>query len=231
MTAPPMLESHRSNYIDAYPLLQTDLLPEYSSLSEKVSITFDALLSRVFRPDKGDLESATATRIFNGWAKSVHRPNFAPNLSGLQRVFEPIRRAYYYLPISTGRVAASFENGLGPITEDIAPYVRAIMIFDGRLKQYRDNLHAVWAQEQGSGETRTRKTRASRAALEGSDKGSTRRERWFPDDTNFFLVQGTGVPEWQHILFQMGYFHVQPAVEATEEPEDHEMSGQALVGL
>ncbi|KAJ6129121.1 hypothetical protein N7512_001901 [Penicillium capsulatum] len=224
-TTPPMLESHRSNYSDAYPLLQTDVRPEYTSLCENMSITFDALLSRVFRAEKEDLESTTATQIFNGWAKSAHRLGFTPSVSGLQKVFEPVRRAYYYLPVSTGRVAASFENGLGPIIEDIAPYVRAIMVFDVRLKQYRDHLHAIWAQQQGPGETRTRTTRASRAALEGSDKGSTRRERWFPDDTNYFLVQGTGMPEWQRILFQMGHFHVESLVETPNERGDHARSG------
>lgn len=127
-------------------------------------------------------------------------------------------RANYSMPIPTGRLAPSFENGFAPIAEDIAPYVRAIMGYDGRLKEYRDNLSAAWSQGQGV----KRKTRASRAALEGGNKASTRRERWFPDDTNYYEVQATGRPEWQQILFDMGHFHVQPIVESaggnTEPP-------------
>lgn len=227
ITAPPMVESHRSNYVEAYPLLQVDLQPEYTSLSETIGITFDTLLSRVFRLASEDLESATASRIFNSWTKTAgRRLSFPPTIAGFQSVFEPIRKANYSMPIPSGRLGASFENGLGPITEDLAPYIRAIMVFDGRLKQYRDQLHAIWAQEQGYGEKRTRTTRASRAALERSDKASTRKERWFPDDTNYFRVQATGKPEWQQILFQMGHFHVQPAVEATEGPvDDDAMNG------
>jgi len=215
-SAPPMLESHRSNYVDAHPLLQSDLLPEYNALSEQISVASAALISRAFRPTNEDIESACTNRISNGWGQlAVKRQVFPSTKSGFQKVFDPIIKARH--STSTGRLAPSFENGLATITEDLAPYIRAIMVFDGRLKIYRDNLHAAWAQEQGRGEVRARTTRASRAALEGSDKAFTRKERWFPDETNYYLVQGTGKPEWQHALFQQGHFHVQPAVEVVSD--------------
>lgn len=212
-SAPPMLESHRSNYVDAHPLLQSDLLPAYNALSEEISIASAALISHVFRPNDHDIESACTTRISNGWGQlAMKRQVFPSTKPGFQKIFDPIIKARH--STSTGRLASSFDNGLASITEDLAPYIRAIMVFDGRLKIYRDNLHAAWAQEQGRGEVRARTTRASRAALEGSDKAFTRKERWFPDETNYYLVQGTGKPGWQHALFQEGHFHVQPAVEA-----------------
>ncbi|KAJ6095956.1 hypothetical protein N7486_006702 [Penicillium sp. IBT 16267x] len=219
-SAPPMLESHRSNYVDAHPLLQSDLLPEYDLLSEDISIASAALISRTFRPTSNDIESVCTNRISTGWGQlATRRQVFPSTTSGFQKVFGPIMQTRH--STSTGRLAPSFEHGLATITEDLAPYIRAIMVFDGRLKIYRDNLHAAWVQEQGRGEVRARTTRASRAALEGSDKAFTRKERWFPDETNYYLVQGTGKPEWQHALFQMGYFHVQPAVEV-ESDGDHE---------
>ncbi|KAJ5371345.1 uncharacterized protein N7496_007437 [Penicillium cataractarum] len=215
-SAPPIPESHRANYIDAHPLLQADLLPQYSCLSESISTAFDSFISRVFRPKSEDMESAGAGRIFNAWAQSAARQSISPPIAkGFRKVFEPIMRTSYSASLSTGRPAPSFENGLAPITEDIAPYVRAIMVFDGRLKQYRDNLFAAWSQEQGrTGEKQMRKTRASRAALEGGNKASTRRERWFPDDTNYYGIQRTGRLEWQQILFDMGHFHVQPVADS-----------------
>ncbi|KAJ5760317.1 hypothetical protein N7520_007473 [Penicillium odoratum] len=222
VSSPPMLESHRSNYVDAHPLLQSDLLPEYSSLSENISMTSAALISRTFRPTDDDIESVYTTRISNGWGQLAARRQIYPSTKpGFQKVFGPIMRARHNT--STGRLAPSFEHGLSTITEDLAPYIRGIMVFDCRLKVYRDNLHAVWAQEQGQGEVRARTTRASRAALEGSDKAFTRRERWFPEDTNYFSVQGTGKSDWQQALFQMGYFHVQPAVQVANDG-DHERS-------
>lgn len=125
------------------------------------------------------------------------------------------------MPIPTGRLSPSFENSLAPITEDIAPYVRGIMAFDGRLKQYRNTLSAIVSTQRENGEKPGRTTRASRAALEGGDKASTRKERWFPGDTNYFWVQGTGKPEWQDALYQMGHFHVQPTMESNEDVDDH----------
>jgi hypothetical protein len=215
-SAPPISESHRTNYTDAHLLLQADLLPEYPSLSESISTTFGSLISRVFRPKAEDIESSGAGRIFNGWAQSAARQSVSPSTAkDFRKVFEPIIRANYSTSLAVGRAAPSFENGLAPITEDIAPYVRAIMVFDGRLKVYRDNLFAAWSQGQGgSGDKRMRKTRASRAALEGGNKASTRKERWFPDDTNYYGIQGTGRPEWQQILFDMGHFHVQLVAES-----------------
>lgn len=221
VSAPPPPEIHRSNYIEAYPLLHADVRPEYSALSETVSITFDALLSRVFRAKPEDIEASGVDRIFNGWSQLAARRHRCPTtLTAFQRIFEPIMRANYTMPLPTGRLAPSFENSLAPITEDTAPYVRAIMVFDGRLKEYREKLMAIWSKEPGNGEKRKRTTRASRAALEGGHKSTMRKERWFPDDTNYFWVQSTGMPEWQDVLFRLGHFHVQPSTESTEDTGD-----------
>lgn len=127
-------------------------------------------------------------------------------------------RTKYSTPSS--RPGLSFENGIAPVTEDIAPYVRAIMAFDARLEHYRDTLTAAWSRERGKDKMRGRTTRASRAALEGGDKASTRKERWFPEDTNYLWVQNTGSPEWQQVLFEMGHFHVQPSVESVDDTGD-----------
>lgn len=125
--------------------------------------------------------------------------------------FEPIMRADHIFPPPTGRLAPSFENGMAPISEDLAPYIRAIVAFDLRLEQHRLELSGLLSQ--GGGTKRMRKTRASRAALEGGDKANTRRERWFTNDINPSLVLATGGKEWQDILVQNGYFNVMPVVE------------------
>jgi hypothetical protein len=130
-------------------------------------------------------------------------------------------RADYSIPTPTARHAPSFENGLAPITEDLAPYIRAIMSFDGRLHQYRYNLFALTVQDSGRGEQRSRNTRASRAALEGGDKASVRRERWFTADLPYYKVQATAGPDWQEALFRMGHFHIEPLIEASSERIDH----------
>lgn len=217
ISVPPLPEGHRSNFTEGYPLLHADLQPEHTLLSEAISTTFDALLSQVFRPNRReDTESTHATRVVNRLLASLSRQSTPPSsVSEFQRAFEPIMRASYTMPVPTGRLVSSFENGLSPMTEDLAPYIRGIMAFDGRLKEYRDSLSLLIAHDHGRGQKRGRTTRASRAALEGGDKASTRKERWFPDETNYYLVQSTGKPEWQDVLFQMGHFRVQPPVEST----------------
>ncbi|KAI2686391.1 hypothetical protein DTO013E5_17 [Penicillium roqueforti] len=230
ISAPPPPEGYKSNYVDDYPLLHTELRTEYSSFSEAVGTTFDALISRTFRPpNTEDLASSYATRLLNKAIISAMPPQTPPStLPQFQRIFEPIMRANYSNPTPTARHAPSFENGLAPITEDLAPYIRGIMVFDGRLQQYRERLFALTAQENGRGEKRSRTTRASRAALEGGDKASTRKERWFATDTPYYKVQATAGPEWQNVLFQMGYFHVQPAVEPSPERSDQVLEDQVI---
>ncbi|KAI2789434.1 hypothetical protein POX_d04923 [Penicillium oxalicum] len=216
-SSPPITETQRLNYIEAYPLLQADLLPDYSSLKPSITATFESLISLHFRPPIQNLEYASAGAIFNVWAQSTmrHRTPFS-NPQALRKTFEPIMRASQSAVSLPGRLAPSFENGIAPITEDIAPYVRAIMSYDGRLQEYRESLYAVLVQDNGGvPEKRKRTTRASRAALEGGSKASTRKERWFPDDMNYIAVQRTGRPEWQQHLYDMGHYHIQPAVDST----------------
>lgn len=168
------------------------------------------------------MESAYANQIFNGWRQyGARRQVFPSRLTEFQKVFEPLTRSNYAMPLMTGRPSPSFENSLSPITEDLAPYIRSIMVFDGRLKHYRDYLSALSNHQNRQGEKKQRNTRASRAALEGGNKASVRKERWFPDDTDYFLVQGTGNPEWQTFLFQMGHFHVQPVVQPVVQPSEN----------
>ncbi|KAJ5560887.1 hypothetical protein N7535_009084 [Penicillium sp. DV-2018c] len=226
ISAPAPPEGHQSNYLDSYPLLHTPLQVEYSSLSEAVSSTFEALINRTFRPSSsGDLEDLYANRALTKTITSASPPPSPPStLSQYQRIFEPIMRANYSNPTPTARHAPSFENGLAPITEDLAPYVRAIMVFDGRLQQYREQLSTLADQEHGRGKKRSRTTRASRAALEGGNKAFTRKERWLTRDTPYAKVQNTAGPEWQQALFQMGYFHVQPTVETSPEPSSGHVS-------
>ncbi|KAJ5329588.1 hypothetical protein N7452_009978 [Penicillium brevicompactum] len=228
VSAPPLPEGYRSNYLDNYPVLQTQLRTEYSSLSETISTTYQALLNKNFRPTASvDIESAYANRPLS---KTIIRANPPPaipsTLPQFQRIFESIMRANYSAPTPTARHAPSFENGIAPITEDLAPYIRAIMVFDGRLMQYRNSLFQL--QEPGPGEKRSRNTRASRAALEGGDKASVRKDRWFTVDAPYYKIQATAGPTWQQILFDMGYFRIGPTVQASLQGD--QISGPEMDG-
>lgn len=195
-------------------MLHADLKPDHAPLSAVVCTTFDALLRDVFRSGNGTAgESLQAARVL---AKTSQPSVSGPSKQEFRGAFEPIMRANYVFPLPTGRIAPSFENGIAPITEDLAPYVRAITAFDLRLEKYRLKLSGLLSQ--GANATkRMRKTRASRAALEGGDKAFTRKERWFGADTNPSRILATGNSEWQDILIQQGHFNIGPAVEQSRD--------------
>ena len=97
-----------------------------------------------------------------------------------------------------GPFISSLDGPLSIIFEDLAPYVRSIISCDIRLKEQRDRLEQLLSKE-GSHGKRLRTTRASRAALEGGNKASTRREKWFPDNPPFIPVLESGGDGWQEI--------------------------------
>jgi hypothetical protein len=123
---------------------------------------------------------------------------------------EPITRADYLIPLPTGRVAPSFENSIPAIAKDLAPYIRSIVAFDLRLEKFRLELSGL--RSSGSMKRKARTTRASRAALEGGSKNSTRRDRWFSADVHPNRILATGCKEWQEALVQQGHFTVQPCI-------------------
>ncbi|KAH8429398.1 uncharacterized protein LDX57_007062 [Aspergillus melleus] len=222
---PQLSEKQRTNYIEGHQLLTADLAPDYSSLSKAIGSTFGVLLDKVSRPNhQTNIEASQSTKVL----ANITRPKTpGPTPADFLRAFEPVMRADYVFPIPTGRLSPSFENGIGPIAEDLGPYIRAIMAFDLRLEQYRLQLSGLLSQQR-QGTKRVRKTRASRAALEGGSKSETRKERWFPTDTNPALILATGKPQWQDLLVQNGYFTItsvedvrqeasEPAVESSSE--------------
>ena len=99
------------------------------------------------------------------------------------------------LPVSPGRKAPSLDNAALSIVTEVAPYVRSIVSHDQRLEQIRHELSG------GHGAKRQRRTRASRAALEGGSKDSTRRDKWFPEGLDFLAVTATG-NGWQQMRLE-----------------------------
>lgn len=127
------------------------------------------------------------------------RPNVRSDYGG---IFEPIARFIKpVLGISKGPQISTFDGSLSSITEDLAPYVRSIVSYDLRLEEHRRLLSSVLSQPGKNGK-RQRTTRASRAALEGGSKAHTRRERWFPNNTNFDAVLQSGGERWQDIALK-----------------------------
>ena len=122
--------------------------------------------------------------------------------SAISPAFDPISRPpKAVLGIPKGPQISAFDGPLSVLAEDLAPYVRSIVSYDLRLEDQRHQLSSLFSQP-GKNRKKARTTRASRAALEGGSKAYTRRERWFPNNTNFDAVLETGGKEWQDVLQQ-----------------------------
>ena len=132
-------------------------------------------------------------------------------------VFEPIARSKNpILGVPKGPQISSFDGPLSIITEDLAPYVRSIVSCDLRLEERRRLLSSLPSQPGKNGK-RQRTTRASRAALEGGSKAHTRRERWFPKNTDLDSVLQSGGEGWQDIASQQAM--AEPSEEGIELDE------------
>lgn len=142
--------------------------------------------------------SRTANQTSNQWTmkkSDTQNPRYL-------MIREILNCAFSSLYESPKMPCQTFLTPVCQIVEDVAPYVRAIVSYDLRLEARRLHLSSLLSQG-GAGGKRQRTTRASRAALEGGSKSSTRRERWFPKDTNFTWILQTGGDDWQEIALRL----------------------------
>lgn len=143
-------------------------------------------------------------------------------------VFEPIARSIKpVLGIPKGPQISAFDGSISIITEDLAPYVRSIVSYDLRLEEQRGLLSSLLSQK-GQNSKRQRTTRASRAALEGGSKAHTRRERWFPNNTNFDSVLQSGGQGWQDIALKQAMTESSEGETVLDEGSRRDSVGSAM---
>lgn len=203
---PKLTEKARSNFVEGFGLLQADPVIDQTGVTEAIAFTIRASARRLMYPrDKGLIEPSLSddTSIHmiteNMQAPRSERPNARFNYAA---VFEPIARSNKpTLGIPKGPQISAFDGSLSVISEDLAPYVRSIVSYDLRLEEQRRVLSSLPSQPGKDGK-RQRTTRASRAALEGGSKAHTRRERWFPNATDFGSVLQSGGDGWQDIALK-----------------------------
>ena len=143
-------------------------------------------------------------------------------------VFEPIARSNKpILGVPKAPQISTFDGSLAIITEDLAPYVRSIVSYDLRLEEQRQLLSSMLSHPGKNGK-RQRTTRASRAALEDGSKAHTRRERWFPNNTDFDSVLRSGGEGWQNIALK--HAMAEPSGEGTglDEGSQRDSIGSAM---
>lgn len=94
-----------------------------------------------------------------------------------------------------------FDRTMKLIVLDIAPWVRGIVEFDNKLMQERLKLSNLLSE--GGKRKRMRTTRSAYSALEGGERRTTRRERYFGDCLNTAFVRRTAGDTWQEAVEAM----------------------------
>ncbi|KAF2719752.1 hypothetical protein K431DRAFT_321494 [Polychaeton citri CBS 116435] len=191
-TIRPMGEKAGAQYTEGLQVLQTDTLTDYLDVSRQLCATTSRLTINEFaKPNlecKASLLDALQSNKLPTSHASLTRKDFA--------CFDPISESeelsmsgHFSLQVS------SFDRPLVPIATDLAPYVRSIVQYDLALEEQRTLLSGI----DSSQNKRARTTRAARSALEGSQRASTRRERWFRQDLDVNAVLRTGGSQWPRL--------------------------------
>ena len=206
-TLPSITDKVRLSYTIDTPLLQVDPLTDFLNIDISLATQTHLLCQRLYpdlahspspAPSPANLEASYTQRILHHKAHPpthLIRTSFScfhplatpPSPFNPFPAHAPDSRTSY--PLSP----SSFDRTLYIVAHDLAPYVRAIVAHEQALETQRIRLGNLLS-EGGRGK-RVRSTRAARTAMEGGERGSKRRERWFHRDLNFELAMGTA-GEW-----------------------------------
>ncbi|KAL8742417.1 MAG: hypothetical protein Q9190_005097 [Brigantiaea leucoxantha] len=201
LSLPGLTDKSRLDFTEGMTLLHAEPLEDYTGLSSSMSLTLRAV-ARNFLQESHSFGNAVP---LNGHAIAEKLPLLAQKLrcpaevsrDDLIAAFEPLKRP----PKGTGTPTLSvFDLPTSILVTDVAPYIRSVVSYDQRLEEQRHQLNRL--TQSGRNGKRARTTRASLAALEGGSKANTRRERWFPNNTDFELVLQSGGTCWQDAALQ-----------------------------
>lgn len=168
-----------------------DFLCEAKSALDVLDDSIAPILASKIRdhcpPTRSSPRESIATRYLENLPYTVDRLSPYSILDTLAVLSEETRIG---LPGAPGRKSPTFDTCSTALVTEVAPYIRAIVVHDQELEQFRTEIN-VDGSSQGSNR-KQRKTRASRAAQEGTNKASTRRDKWFVEALDFNAVLATG---------------------------------------
>ncbi|KAI9793089.1 MAG: hypothetical protein M1816_000987 [Peltula sp. TS41687] len=200
-TQPVRSDLVRYDTVQGYSLLEVDPADEHDGLSTDLALYAKLAAKRLLRaikdehagdtqPHMGTFNQADLIELVTSKAQPQASSRDQLTRHDLSSAFDPISEASSATPTAPGALQCSeFDRTSSVIVEDLAPYVRAIVLHDVQLEDQRRQI-----QEQSS--KRLRMTRASRSALEGGSRSSMRRDKWFEGNLDPTVVLKTGSHEW-----------------------------------
>lgn len=214
-TSPEISDKARSNYIVGFPwtLVQADSVPDYANMDTRLAMTNQLLTHQIHSSLHNKDESADMLDGILIKSKSLEH-----NLiTAIQRNCSPdqppsqLTRATFSAALDSlaeasstslaapnAMTASSLDREFSIIVTEIAPYVRSIAAHDLTIEQQRMKVGNLLSA--GGGAKKMRMTRASRSAVEGGRRETTRRERWFDKALNLGMVLRTAGQGWGDVL-------------------------------
>ncbi|MCJ1462579.1 hypothetical protein MMC07_001181 [Pseudocyphellaria aurata] len=207
-TLPPLGEKSKVNFDDGSILLEADPVVDHSGISVSLGLALRLCARRILSSEGAGMRTAALNRDFGSRVIAGENQNLCIRKQNtrctLNAAVHPIARPLKLSPaMQKGAYISSFDGPTSILVEDLVPYVRSIVTYDVRLEDQRNQLNLSLSHGGRNGK-RIRTTRASRAALEGGNKQHTRRERWFPSNTDFSRILESGGIGWQDALWQSG---------------------------
>ena len=196
---PEISDKARGQYTEGLQLLQTDERIEYSSLSHELLNLSTMLTYRTTglwsSGDKRGEEQINAG-ILRNRTKTIESSRLTrQDFACFDPISAPLESAILGVPFMTPSV---FDGPIANVVLDLAPYVRSIAQFDKSLEEERYLLDRLTVD--GRSAKRARTTRAARSALYGSQRATTRRERWFTKNLDLDAVLATAGSNWPRIV-------------------------------
>ncbi|KAF5664144.1 ELG1-like protein [Fusarium heterosporum] len=198
---PGMPVKMRDDFIVGRRLLEADpkVMPHSPSIDLSVSLKSIAKskvlsVSCTLDTTSISLEPLTEKRVIQSLEHS-----FEPGTPSLKRIdlahaFDPIA-INEKIAVTSYLDPSVFDRTTKLIVLDVAPWVRGIVEFDSNLMQERLKLSNLLSE--GGTRKRMRTTRSAYSAMEGGERKTTRRERYFGDSLNTIFVRRTAGKGWQ----------------------------------
>ncbi|KAG8676861.1 hypothetical protein FPOAC2_02976 [Fusarium poae] len=202
---PKMPAKMRDDFILGRRLLEADPKISHTSLSVDLSLTLKSLARQTLLDTSLKTNMATGPFLNPLTEKRV--------IQSLEHSFEPqtpplnrMDLAYAFDPIAINEKAvyasyldpSVFDRTTDLIVLDVAPWVRGIVEFDSTLMQERLKLSNLLSE--GGTRKRMRTTRSAYSAMEGGERRTVRRERYFADTLNTVFVRHTAGQGWREAV-------------------------------
>ncbi|PNY26262.1 Telomere length regulation protein elg1 [Tolypocladium capitatum] len=202
-TLPALTTSVRDDFTIGRTLLEVDPVASSASPNAAISTSMKSLTREIWHNYAAGLEKLADTSalraVDEGMAISILDASFRTHHHQLGRL--DVARAFDAIAISPKTQPTShldpsvFDRTMRLIVLDVAPWVRGIVAFEHQLMQERLKLSNLLSE--GGKKKRMRTTRSAISALEGGERRTTRRERYFGNCLSTGVVMRTGAESFQ----------------------------------